>query len=436
MPKLKGKTGKGHFWKLDPNARNQFNESTVRRRPRGYKSIISNGLNTSLNRTSLSNLNLDSNTPPTYVYPNTHQQQTLMMKPQLMSSSEVENGSSNISNERRLQNAQSNSTLMNSNSNYPQYFYTNNCNQHLNQQVTKSGPNSTQLGNNRNLLYFPTLIPRSNQPTVQPFGCNEPLNGQSIDSSTNFNQINPNDLITCNPVSTPRLWSEELNQFVECKISDRFSHLPNECINHLSGGDCINHLSNERLNYQNHQLNSLNRVESFAMESSGHLNSGLKNGSKKMESKNDYNSPALEQSSQVSSTIDGQTYFGEQTNCLNKLDFEISGLGFMQQNQLNTYPTSASNAIASFPPHTHSTFSPNKPIYLNHSTPVMLSSQLSTDLSHHTKSKLNYLNSSSYSDKLRSEFITIELPPMKEQVHYDSSQINSNECKFFLTARA
>lgn len=40
MPKIKGKTGKGHYWQLDPHAKNQFNDSTVRRRPRGYRAII------------------------------------------------------------------------------------------------------------------------------------------------------------------------------------------------------------------------------------------------------------------------------------------------------------------------------------------------------------------------------------------------------------
>ena len=40
MPKVKGKTGKGHYWQLDPHAKNQFNDSTVRRRPRGYRAII------------------------------------------------------------------------------------------------------------------------------------------------------------------------------------------------------------------------------------------------------------------------------------------------------------------------------------------------------------------------------------------------------------
>ena len=40
VPKVKGKTGKGHYWQLDPHAKNQFNDSTVRRRPRGYRAII------------------------------------------------------------------------------------------------------------------------------------------------------------------------------------------------------------------------------------------------------------------------------------------------------------------------------------------------------------------------------------------------------------
>lgn len=40
IPKVKGKTGKGHYWRIDPNAKNQFNDSTIRRRPRGYRAII------------------------------------------------------------------------------------------------------------------------------------------------------------------------------------------------------------------------------------------------------------------------------------------------------------------------------------------------------------------------------------------------------------
>lgn len=53
MPKVKGKTGKGHYWRIDPNAKNQFNDSTIRRRPRGYRAIIQasklNGTQTSTN---------------------------------------------------------------------------------------------------------------------------------------------------------------------------------------------------------------------------------------------------------------------------------------------------------------------------------------------------------------------------------------------------
>jgi hypothetical protein len=53
VPKVKGKAGsKGHYWKIDPDAKNQFTDSTIRRRPRGYRSIKRNMMNsTSLNST-------------------------------------------------------------------------------------------------------------------------------------------------------------------------------------------------------------------------------------------------------------------------------------------------------------------------------------------------------------------------------------------------
>lgn len=205
VPKVKGKIGKGHFWRIDPNAKSQFNENTIRRRPRGYRTIH-NKQNESLNSNSIKIHHLN-NENVNY----TNEQSTILYQ-------------TDASN----------------------YFNTNQQAQQISLKTAAQNPtnytNSTSLNNNEYFYHHPISTSASNEIELNGFhinsGFNQTIEEQKAISSANqeqFNQIsstfNTHDIAPCHSYNTTsRKFDFELNMP---------NHQPNQYNHHFD----INYLN-------------------------------------------------------------------------------------------------------------------------------------------------------------------------------------------------
>lgn len=231
--KMKDKTGKSHFWKIDPNARNQFNNSTIKRRPRGFRDK-QNKSNSSLN----SYLNPNSYSIPNFnSHPNSSPLNSTLNS---TISSSLNSNHNSPDNSNPIKSNKSSSETQSTNSSINNYQSCYNSNQMGSESNYTFAPNSYSAQDNQRLFFIQQSTTRQLTMRLNNFDNQDQLNHwNETDKICQFNcetskidQSNLKLVNNFNPVSEQFNQSNQISssfETVQDQISPPQIYCPTDC---------------------------------------------------------------------------------------------------------------------------------------------------------------------------------------------------------------